>query len=52
MSGAVAPDSRSVQQDLRYHLPRWMAVFVIITAIPDLLMFPAAGRGLLYIPGL
>jgi hypothetical protein len=52
MSTAVAQIRKPIQQDLRHYLPRWMAVFVVITLIPQLIMVPPVGRGFWYIPGL
>jgi hypothetical protein len=52
MNTAVAETQKPFRQDLRYTLPRWMAILVVITLIPQLIMFPPAGRGLWYIPGL
>jgi hypothetical protein len=52
MNTAVAQTQKPFQQDLRYYLPRWMIIFVVITLIPDLMMFPPTGRGIWYIPGL
>jgi hypothetical protein len=52
VNAAVAQTPKPLQQDLRYYLPRWMAVFVAITLIPQLLMFSPGGRGVWYIPSL
>ena len=52
MNTAVARTRRPIQQELRYYVPRWMLVLVVITLIPQLIMFPPAGRGFWYIPGL
>jgi len=52
MGAAVAQTRKPIQRELRYYLPRWMAILVVITLIPQLIMFPPAGRGLWYIPGL
>jgi len=52
MNSAVAQTRKPIQQELRYYLPRWMIVLVVITLIPQLIMFPPMGRGLWYIPGL
>jgi heme/copper-type cytochrome/quinol oxidase subunit 4 len=52
MNTAVAETRKPIQQDLRHALPRWMLVLVVITLIPQLIMFPPAGRGFWYIPGL
>jgi hypothetical protein len=45
MNTAVAETRKPIQQDLRHALPRWMLVLVVITLIPQLIMFPPAGRG-------
>ena len=52
MISTVAQTPKPIQQDLRHYVPRWMAVFVLITLIPQLTMFPPAGRGFWYIPNL
>ena len=52
MNTAVAQTRRPMQQDLRHYLPRWMVVFVVITLVPQLIMFPPTGHGLWYIPSL
>lgn len=52
MNAAVARTRKPIQQDLRHALPRWMAILVVITLIPQLIMFPPAGRGFWYIPNL
>jgi hypothetical protein len=52
MNTSVARSQRPFPQDLRYYLRRWMIVFVVITVVPGLIMFPPAGRGIWYIPGL
>jgi hypothetical protein len=52
MNTAVGETQVPFRQDLRYTLPRWMAILVVMTLIPQLIMFPPAGRGLWYIPGL
>jgi hypothetical protein len=49
---AVAQTRKPIQQELRYYLPRWMLVLVVITLIPQLILFRPAGRGFWYIPGL
>jgi hypothetical protein len=49
---AVAEARKPIQQDLLYQLPRWMVVFVIITLVPQVMMFPPAGRSLWYLPSL
>jgi hypothetical protein len=50
MNAAVVQNPKPIQHDLRYYLPRWMVVFVVITLIEQLAMFPPAGRGLWYVP--
>jgi hypothetical protein len=35
MNAAVAETQKPIQQELRYHLPRWMVVFVVIALIPQ-----------------
>ena len=52
MNVAVAQTRKPIQQELRYYLPRWMLVLVVITLIPQLILFRPAGRGFWYIPGL
>jgi hypothetical protein len=52
MNTAIAETQKPFRQDLRYYLPRWMGVLVVITLIPQLILFPPAGRGFWYIPGL
>jgi xanthine/uracil permease len=52
MNAAAAQTPKPIQQDRRYDLPRWMLVFVVITLIPQAIMFPPAERGLWYIPSL
>ena len=52
MNTAVAQSPKPIDQDLRYWLPRWMAAFVVITLVPQLIMSPPAGRGFWYIPNL
>jgi xanthine/uracil permease len=52
MHAAVARSPKPITQDLRYHLPRWIAALVVITLIEQLAMFPPTGRGLWYIPSL
>lgn len=52
MNTVVLQSRKSFKQDLRYYLPRWMAVLVVVTLIEQLAMYPPAGRGLWYIPGL
>ena len=52
MNVIVAETRKSIQQDLRYTLPRWTVVFVAITLIPQLMMFPQTGRGLWYVASL
>jgi heme/copper-type cytochrome/quinol oxidase subunit 4 len=52
MNTAIAETRKPIQQEIRYYLPRWMAILVVITLIPQLIMFPPAGRGFWYIPGL
>jgi hypothetical protein len=52
MNTAVARTRKPIQQELRYYVPRWMLVLVVITLIPQLILFPPAGRGFWYIPGL
>ena len=52
MNTAVAQSSRPIKQDLRYSLPRWMVVFVVIALIQELTTFPPTGWGLWTIPGL
>ena len=52
MNAAVDQGPKRIKQELRYQLPRWMVVLVVITLIPQLIMFPPAGRGLWYIPNL
>jgi len=49
---AVARTRKPIQHELRYYLPRWMVLLVVITLIPQLIMFPPAGRGFWYIPNL
>ena len=50
MNTAVAQSPKAIKQGLRYYLPRWMFVFVVITLIEQMAMFPPAGRGLWYMP--
>jgi hypothetical protein len=45
MNTQITEGPKPIRQDLRYYLTRWMAVFVVITLIPQLIMFPPAGRG-------
>jgi hypothetical protein len=52
MKTQLTEGPKPTQQDLRHYPPRWMAVLVVIILIPQLIMFPAAGRGLWYMPGL
>jgi hypothetical protein len=52
MNTAIAETRKPIQQEIRYYLPRWMAILVVITLVPQLIMFPPAGRGFWYIPGL
>lgn len=52
MPSAVVQIRKSFRQDLRYYLPRWMAVLVAMTLIPDLILYPRAGRRIWYIAGL
>jgi hypothetical protein len=52
MNTAVAQTRKPFQRDLRYYLPRWMAVLLAITLIPQLMMFPPTDRGLWTIPSL
>jgi hypothetical protein len=52
MNAAVAQTRKPIQHELRYYVPRWMLVLLVVTLIPQLIMFPPAGRGLWYIPGL
>lgn len=52
MNTAVVQSRKPFSQDLRYYVPRWMAVLVAMTLIPDLMMYPPTGRGIWYIPGL
>ena len=52
MNTAVAQSSRPIKQDLRYYLPRWMVVFVVIALIQELTTFPPTGWGLWTLPGL
>jgi heme/copper-type cytochrome/quinol oxidase subunit 4 len=52
MNATIAQTRKPIQQELRYYLPRWMLALLVITLIPQLIMFPPAGRGLWYIPGL
>jgi threonine/homoserine/homoserine lactone efflux protein len=48
-----AAETRSTfQHDLYYCLPRWMIVFIVIALVPQLILFPPAGRSIWYIPGL
>jgi heme/copper-type cytochrome/quinol oxidase subunit 4 len=52
MNTAVAQTRKPIQQELRYYVPRWMLVLLVITLVPQLIMFPPAGRGFWYMPGL
>lgn len=52
MNVAVAQAPKTIQQDFRYYLPRWMAAFVAITLIQELISHPSTGRGLWAIPTL
>ena len=52
MQVAVVQVSKSIRQDLRYYLPRWIGVFVVIALIQELTTFPPTGWGLWTIPGL
>jgi len=52
MSAAVAQTRKHFQQDLRYCVPRWMAVFVIITLIQELVMSPPKLQVIWTIPSL
>ena len=52
MNTAVTGTRKPFQEDLRYTLPRWMVVFVVIALIQELTTFPPTGWGLWTIPGL
>jgi hypothetical protein len=52
MNAVVAHARRPFQQDLRYYLPRWMAVFLAITLIQELTTPPPTGQVLWYVLGL
>jgi hypothetical protein len=52
MNAAVTQTRKPIQQELGHYLPRWMVVLAVITLIPQLIMFPLAGRGFWYIPNL
>lgn len=52
MNATVAQTRKLFQQDLRYQLPRWMVVFVVIALIQELTTIPATGWGLWTIPAL
>lgn len=52
MNTAAVQSRSPVLQDLRYQLPRWMLVFVVVTLIPQVMMFPPAGRSFWYLPSL
>lgn len=52
VNNSAAETQSSFQQDLCYYLPRWMGVFVVVTLVPQLMMFPPMVRGFWYLPGL
>jgi H+/Cl- antiporter ClcA len=53
MNTAVAAQTRKpIQQDLRYQLPRWMVVFVVIALTQELTTIPPTGWGLWTMPAL
>ena len=45
MNVAVAQTPKPIQEDLRYHLPRWMVVVAAIVLIQQLTAFSSTGRG-------
>ena len=45
MNVAVAQRPKPIQEDLRYHLPRWMVVVAAIVLIQELTAFSSTGRG-------
>jgi hypothetical protein len=49
---SIAETRKPLQEDLRYYLPRWIAVFVVITLTQELVMSPSKPQGLWTIPSL
>jgi hypothetical protein len=52
MNTPLTEGPKPIQQDLRHTLPRWMAVFVVITLIQELTTLPPTGWGLWTMPRL
>jgi len=52
MNAAVGESRKPVQQDAGYYLPRWIAVFVAITLIPQGIMVPPTVKDIWYTPSL
>jgi H+/Cl- antiporter ClcA len=52
MNTAAAQTRKPFHRDLRYYVPRWMAVFVVIALIQELPTLPPTGWGLWTISGL
>lgn len=52
MNAAAVQSRKPVQQDLRYYLPRWMLVFVVITVIQELAISPSEPPGRWTVPNL
>jgi hypothetical protein len=52
VTATITQTRKPFRQALRYYLPRWMVVFVVIAFLQELTASPSIARGFWTIPGL